>query len=184
MPHEDPAVTVDVLQRVKPGHTAAFEATLSELVGACRRCEGHLGVNVYRPVDEHDSSYRIVFKFARLSQLRRWEVSPLRLALLARLAEHTVVPPQISVLSGLETWFTLPRQPGVPPPPRHKMVVITTLTIFLLINLVSLALSPLVRELHPLLRTLLVTATTVTLMTYLVMPRMTRLFRRWLYPRA
>ena len=95
-----------------------------------------------------------------------------------------MVPPQISVLSGLETWFTLPRQPGVPPPPRHKMVVITTLTIFLLINLVSLALSPLVRELHPLLRTLLVTATTVTLMTYLVMPRMTRLFRRWLYPRA
>jgi hypothetical protein len=32
------------------------------------------------------------------------------------------------VLTGLEGWFTLPSQPGAPPPPRYKMAVLTWVT--------------------------------------------------------
>jgi hypothetical protein len=43
------------------------------------------------------------------------------------------------VLTGLESWFTLPTQPGLPPPPRYKMALVTWVTIFPLITLVVVA---------------------------------------------
>ncbi|MBA2510603.1 MAG: antibiotic biosynthesis monooxygenase, partial [Rubrobacteraceae bacterium] len=42
---------------------------------------------------------------------------------------------------------------------------------------------PLLNLLPTVLRTLLFTLTMVTLMTYVIMPRMTRLFSFWLYPK-
>jgi antibiotic biosynthesis monooxygenase (ABM) superfamily enzyme len=33
-------------------------------------------------------------------------------------------------LTGLESWFTLPTQPGAPPPPPYKMAILTWVTIF------------------------------------------------------
>jgi len=44
-------------------------------------------------------------------------------------------------------------------------------------------LDPLLGEFHAVLRTLVFTLVMVSLMTYVVMPRMTRLFSSWLYPR-
>lgn len=47
----DLPVTVDVLQKVKPGCEAEFELVLTDLMVAAESFEGHLGVNVFRPVD-------------------------------------------------------------------------------------------------------------------------------------
>jgi antibiotic biosynthesis monooxygenase (ABM) superfamily enzyme len=86
------------------------------------------------------------------------------------------------ILSGLETWFTLPRLPGTPPPPRYKMAVLTWITIFPLITLVVILLGPLLDGLALVPRLAITTAVTVPIMTWLVMPRVTRVMRRWLYP--
>jgi len=61
------------------------------------------------------------------------------------------------------------------------MVVLTTATIFTLANGIAYAASPVVGGLHPLVRSALVTTLVCTLMTYLVMPNLTRVFYRWLY---
>ena len=47
------------------------------------------------------------------------------------------------VLVGLEGWFTLSAQPGVPPPPPYKMALVTWATIFPLITGVVVATAPL-----------------------------------------
>lgn len=183
-PDLDPPATVDILQRVKPGCETAFEQVLADLIAAAQAFEGHLGVNVFRPVDRANPEYRIVFKFDRISHLKQWETSPIRQRLLERAQQLTIGESRISTLTGLETWFTLPQQPNLPPPPRYKMMVISGLAIYLLINLINWLIVPLIGFLPPLLRTLVVTLLIVAIMTYGVMPRLTKLFAGWLYPRS
>ncbi len=183
-PNYDPPATVDILKPVKPGCEAAFEVVLADLIEAAKAFEGHLGVNVFRPGDHAHPEYRIVFKFDRISHLKQWETSPIRQKLVERANRLTVGQGQFSVLTGLETWFTLPIQPGLTPPPRYKMMVITGIAIYVLINLIGTFIVPLILFLPLLLRTLVVTALMVALMTYVVMPRITKLFAGWLYPKS
>ena len=62
------------------------------------------------------------------------------------------------------------------------MAVITWLAVFALIATIFLALGPVLDQLPFLLRSPVLTVLMVSLMTYVVMPRMTRLFSFWLYP--
>ncbi|MEM8778187.1 MAG: hypothetical protein AAGF26_04800, partial [Cyanobacteria bacterium P01_G01_bin.49] len=80
------------------------------------------------------------------------------------------------------TWFTLSSDKPFIPPPRYKMAAITWLAIFPLINLINRILAPILNNLSSVQRSLVLTAILVPLMTYIVMPRMTRLFSFWLYP--
>ncbi|MBW4539128.1 MAG: antibiotic biosynthesis monooxygenase [Myxacorys chilensis ATA2-1-KO14] len=181
-PNDQP-VTVDVLQQIKPNCEAAFEQVLADLIHAAETFEGHLGVSVFRPSNHANSEYRIVFKFDRLSHLRQWENSPVRHRLLERANRLTVNSGQFQILTGLESWFTLSTQGAITPPPRYKMLFVSLLVIFPLINLLNLGLQPLLGSLPPLLRSLIVTVIMLFLTTYVVMPRVTKLFSAWLYPK-
>jgi antibiotic biosynthesis monooxygenase (ABM) superfamily enzyme len=64
------------------------------------------------------------------------------------------------------------------------MAVLTWVTIFPLITLVVVVLEPLLEELSRVPRLAVTTAVTVPIMTWLVMPRVIRLLRGWLYPRG
>ena len=64
------------------------------------------------------------------------------------------------------------------------MALITWLTIFPLITLVVVVLDPILEGLGRVRRLAITTAVTVPIMTWLVMPRVTRLLRGWLYPRS
>jgi uncharacterized protein len=63
------------------------------------------------------------------------------------------------------------------------MAVLTWVTIFPLIILILIATAPLIGSLHVVARLAIITAVTVPLMTWAVMPRVTRLLRGLLYPR-
>jgi antibiotic biosynthesis monooxygenase (ABM) superfamily enzyme len=62
------------------------------------------------------------------------------------------------------------------------MAILTWVTIFPLITLVVAATAPLIGGLPLVARLAVTTLVTVSLMTWVVMPRMTRLLHRWLYP--
>jgi uncharacterized protein len=180
----DPPVTVAISRRVKPGCEAAFEKFISGITQAAMTFEGHLGTNVFRP-SHLEGEYQIIFKFDRASNLRIWQESECRRQWLARAESLRLEPPTIKVITGLETWFTLPSPKPIVPPPRHKMATITFLAIFPLIQLANLTFTPLLNllPLPRLLKSVIVTAIIVLLMTYVVMPRMTKLFAKWLYPK-
>ncbi len=144
--------------------------------------DGHLGTNIFRPSSEADSEYRVIFKFDCLSNLRYWEESAERQQWFAQAEALTEHPPHIQVLTGLETWFTLPGQSTITPPPRYKMALVSWLAVYPLITAISTLLQ---NELNPLpiaARTLVITTIAIPTMTYLIMPHMTRLFAWWLYP--
>jgi uncharacterized protein len=174
-------VTTTVTRRVKPGHEAAYEQFLAGISGAARAFPGYMGVEVFRPAPGGEV-YRIVYRFDSDAHLRAWLDSAEHTAWLQRAEPHVAGPIQTQVLTGLEGWFTLPSQPGVPPPPPSKMALVTWATIFPLITLVVVATAPLVGHLPLVARLAVTTGVTVPLMTWVVMPRVTRLLRRWLYP--
>lgn len=181
-PGGDPPVTALASRRVRRGREREFEDWATGILGAVNEFEGYLGSEVLRPGDDpEDDEYRIVFRFDQASNMRAWEGSEERRLWLKR-AEPLIHEERVKVLTGLETWFTRPSRPGEPAPPRYKMAVVTWLAVYPLITLILVLLGPVLSLLPMLVRTLVLTAVMVTLMTYVIMPRLTRLFSFWLYP--
>ena len=77
----------------------------------------------------------------------------------------------------------LPPSSDAPPPPRYKLVALTRLAINPLITAVYFFLGEPLKRLPLGIRTLVLTGIGVPAMIYLVMPILTLLFERWLYPR-
>ena len=179
----DPPVTAVASRRVRPGREQEFEEWVSGILGAAAEFPGYLGSNIIRPSDSDDDEFQIVFKFDRASNLKRWEESHERRKWLRKSRDLLLEKENVRVLTGLETWFTLPSRPGEPAPPRYKMAIITWLAVFPLATAIFALTHPLIGGLPTVIRTLVFTIIMVTLMTYVVMPRMTRLFSFWLYPR-
>ena len=180
----DGPVTTTVTRRVKPGHEPFYEQFLEGIIAAASRFPGHLGAEVFRPENAAAGEYRVVYRFDTAEHLRAWLDSDEHAAWLERAEPHVIGPVHTQFLTGLETWFTIPGRPGTRPPPPYKMALVTWITIFPLITLVVVALAPLLDGLPLVARLAITTAVTVPIMTWLVMPRVTRLLRRWLYPHS
>ncbi len=177
----DPPVTAVPSRRVKAGRERNFEEWAAGILAAYG-FRDYLGSEVLRPGDDPgDDEYRIVFRFDQASNMREWEGSEERHRW-PRRAEPLIHEEKVSVLTGLETWFTRPSRPGGTGAPRYKMVAVTWLAVYPLITPILVLFGPLLGLLPMLLRTLVLAAVIVTLITYVIMPRTTRLFSSWLYP--
>jgi uncharacterized protein len=175
-------VTTTVSRRVKPGHEPFYEQFLKGIIAAANRFPGHLGVEVFRPETASGGEYRIVYRFDNAEHLRAWLDSDERAAWLERVEPHVIGPMRTQFVTGLETWFTLPGRPATRPPPPYKMALVTWITIFPLITFVVVVLGPLLKGVALVPSLAVTTAVTVPIMTWLAMPVVTRLLRRWLYP--
>jgi uncharacterized protein len=175
-------VTTTMTRRVRPGHEALYEQILEGIISSASQFPGHLGVEVFRPRSGTAGEYRTIYRFDSSEHLRAWLDSDERAAWLDRAEPHVVGPMRTSFVTGLESWFTLPAQPGAPPPPPYKMALLTWLTIFPLITAIVAITGPLLKDLPLAGRLAITTALTVPIMTWVVMPRVTRLLRGWLYP--
>ncbi len=181
-PDEDPPVTAVASRRVKRGREQEFEEWVSGILSEAGKAPGYLGSEVLRPSGSGDDEYRIVFRFDHASNLHAWENSKERRRWLRKSRPLLREEEKVNVLTGLETWFTLPSKAGEPAPPRYKMATVTWLAVFPVVMVIFSLFGQWLNMLPTLLRTLVFTAVMVTLMTYVIMPRMTRLFFFWLYP--
>lgn len=79
----DPAVTLSIARQPKSGRAREFEVFLRGIIDAASRSPGYVGSQMFRPVGG-ERRYRVVIRFARASDLRRWEESEEGQAWLAR----------------------------------------------------------------------------------------------------
>lgn len=175
-------VTAIISHFIRPGREQGYEDWVHGISAAAHQFKGHLGVNVIRPCDHAHPEYVAIVRFDHYNSLKTWLESSVRQEWLERLQPLIEKPETIQTLTGLETWFTLPNKPMKAPPPRYKMAIVTWLAVFFTISILNRLLVPLLLGLPVLLRTLLITGLTVALLTYVIMPRLTQLFRKWLYP--
>jgi uncharacterized protein len=176
----DTPVTIINKRWPKPDRIDEFEAVTSGTTKDAMSFKGHLGANIIKPTKAGDC-YRIVFKFDSMRNYLAWESSPVRQKWLARYAEVTVGEQEHEILSGLETWFTLPGEEALVPPPKYKMMCIVWLSIFPLSVFLNYSLKPVIVDLHVIVQIAVISLTLVALMTYLVMPLMAKLFHFWLH---
>jgi antibiotic biosynthesis monooxygenase (ABM) superfamily enzyme len=171
----DPVTVVATFQ-VAAGREVEFEHWAHDITAAAAGFPGHLGASWMRS----KSRYQVVYRFASQSQFHDWHESSTRAAFLAGLAPIARLVTD-DHLTGLETWFELPNEPGRPAPPRWKMVIVTWLGVFPLLGLLQWQVGPHIANVALPIRVMLFAFVVVTLMTYLVMPRLTMILRRWLY---
>jgi uncharacterized protein len=177
-------VTAVISHLVKPGQEQAYEQWLHDISGVAQQFPGHAGVNFVRPADASYPEYAIILKFDCYQHLKAWIDSPVRERWIGKVAPLVQSEQKIQVLTGLETWFTLPGKLVQQPPKRYKMVILSALAVFAVAQALGLVVAPILTGLNPLLRSFLLTVFTICILTYIVMPRVTRLFYRWLYPKT
>lgn len=176
-----PPLTILVTRRVAPARRTEFETALHDLTETSVTFAGHMGVSVFKPGAGGDV-YRILFRFDAQANFDTWRADPVVAALVERVDGLTLGEPQVDTLTGMEAWFTAPPAAVAAPPPRLKMALATWGGLFPLVSLLLWLLRPVVAHLPFLAGTLLITGLATASMTWLVMPRLTRWLRPWLFP--
>jgi uncharacterized protein len=175
-------VTTVIARHARAGKEEEYERWLEGIIDASSAFDGHQGITVLRPPPGGRALVRVV-GWRDVDWARRGGDTVGSAGWEGRLEPHAEEA-RVEEQCGLETWFTLrPGRSGGPPaPPRYKMALVTFLAIYPLILALSYSLFPVLTPLPTPLRPLIVSAILVPLMTWLVMPRMTRVFWPWLFP--
>ena len=182
-------VTVIVKRIVKKNKIKEFEEWLSGITREVSRQNGSMGIDIIRPTDkESKPEYVIIFRFDNYGNLTKWENSSIRNEWLKKGRELVQSDPDVQKLTGLEFWFTpysKKNSHSMPlnSPRRYKMVIVT-------IPVIALLLLTLVPQIHFIGESLLIPysirfviaiAIMVLLMTYFIMPLLTKVLRPWLF---
>jgi hypothetical protein len=179
-------VTVVITRRVKAGRTADYEAWLQQLQHDARDLPGYLGVTTQRPAPGAPLDYVSVLRFDSLASLQAFERSELRARALAQVNDFIEGDAAWRRLTGLEFWFTPPPGTVVPQPSRARMALVMIAVVFTLVLVIGTAVNAAFALLpfdtpYPL-RLLFTITIEVLLMTYWLMPQITRRLARWIYP--
>ena len=179
-------VTVIIRRRVKPGAEGAYEAWLQELQTDARQLPGYLGVTTQRPPPGGPREYVSAVRFDSLANLHAFERSDLRREHLARLGDWVEGDAAWEAMTGLEFWFSPPPGTVVPQPSRPRMALVMVAMVFTLVLVIGSAVNAVFAGLpfetpYPL-RLLVTIAIEVVLMTWWLMPLVTRRLARWIYP--
>jgi hypothetical protein len=177
-------VTIVMRRKVRPGRETDYEAWLERLTkGAAEQFTGCPGAEFHRPAGA-EGDYRSVFRFDSLAHLEAFERSDFRAAMLAEAAPMFAADAAWERMTGLEFWFDPPPGTKVPQPSPHRMALVLVAVVFTLVLILNLVLGPLMTGWPLALRVLATVTIQVGLMTYVIMPRLTPLIARFIYPKS
>lgn len=177
-------VTVVVTRRVRPGCEAQYEAWLQRLLAAAQSLPGYLGTAVQRPSATGRREYTSVFRFASVADLRAFEESELRQRALAEVAPLVEADAAWRTMTGLEFWFATPPGTLVPQPSRLRMAVVMMVVVYVLVLSIGAFVGAVFASVPSALRLLVTIAIEVSLMTWVIMPWLTRRLAPWIYPKV
>ena len=185
------AVTVAITRRADPSRSNEMVAWMRAGTTLAEDFPGFLGAGWVRP-GLGSTEWHMLYRFTDAQALRAWEESPQRrwwLSSAQGMVQHT----RVERRTGIEGWFDPPQEHEVDepaqaqapvqpsaPPPRWKQAVTIWLGFFPLSLLAAVALGPLLDGRPVALRTLISTLCLTPVMTYLVLPRVTRSLQWWL----
>lgn len=175
--------TAHVLRKARPGHVEALEAKIAAILALAAREDGYVGSAVMRMRSGEDTCISALVHFASRPQLKQWKDSAVARVAFAATTPHLAEPARVEFAEGAAGWFTLPDTPRHLPPAKWKMALISWLAIFPTLTLFISVSFHLLGDVPMIARLFLNTILIAPLMTWVIMPLMTRLFGRWLFPR-
>jgi antibiotic biosynthesis monooxygenase (ABM) superfamily enzyme len=189
LPPSSDAVTVSIVRHVAPEHAAQMIAWVRAGSSLAERNPGFLGAGWVRPGTDSDE-WHMLYRFADRGSLEAWESSSERAWWLGS-AQGLVGESRLERRTGIEGWFDDPVEhdvedlrPAPPAPPRWKQAIVIWLTFFPLSLVLGLILLATGIHFNIVLRTLITTVVATPIMTYALLPWMTRRFGWFLKPKT
>ena len=179
-----PGVGMVVSTRVKAGREHEYRAWQDTIDREAARFPGFMGNEVFPPVPGLQDEWVVVVRFDSSENLRRWLESDVRRRLNAEAARLWHEARVESFTGGFPGWFTPGAlhtgQPALPPNWKQAMLVLLALYPTMLV--LNFVLTPLVRGLRFPLQMFIGNAASTSLLTWLVMPLVIRVWGSWLTP--
>lgn len=176
----DAPVTIAVSRHVIPGREADFAEWAKAISADAARFPGHLGAGHIRPA-RADDEHTIVYRFDTREHFNAWQNSPERQRWVDASRDLIVGEPRVQMATGLEYWFADPSCAGEPPKV-WKQALLVWLGLYPTVLVVGYTVGVLIAGWPLPARSVVTTAISVILMTWVVMPFVTRAFRRFLHP--
>ena len=176
-------VTMMFSDRVKRDKVSAYEGWLRGIHNDAKKFNGFLDVNFISPNDSNSPEYITIIKFDNQKNINAWMNSVTHAKWLVKLPGLIDHSADMQQASGLELWFSRPKNlVSAKPPPFWKQVVLSVSIVYPLIMILNFALKPITGNLPSLLSLFISVAILSSLLTYPIMPVATKLLRNWLYP--
>ena len=175
---ESGPVTVVIRRRIKSGFGQAYEALEKEISTDAAAQAGYLGSTFLRPEGGSDRDFVTIVRFDSYESMMQWEDSASGKVLIDRADAMSETPADIHRSAGLSLWFT-PRHSMSPS--RWKLVLLLTVSIFILAEIMTPLLNPALSLLPQPLALFIFLEIQIALLTYFVLPWLTALLAKWLY---
>lgn len=172
-------VTAVISRKIKTGNEKDYDDWLRRYMMSERKVPGYLGTTIIAPGGSNSSVRYSINRFSDKVSLDAWENSEEALKLMEEV--NNCSTRYYERATGLETWFTLPDLKIIVAPPRWKMAIVSFIGAYCISSLAQYVLSLYFGQ-WPLLTNILMNIILVVGLTYLAMPVLSRLLRRWLYP--
>jgi len=178
------SVALIITHTIKAGEEKRYEAWLTDVLSAVSSFPGYLGREIFRPA-QGMKTYTIIVRFDTNNNLNAWVESDERTSFVGRVSDLLEKGDVHEIRTGIDFWFT---PEGVKPPKPWKQFLLTLSAVYSLSLIIPRLFSPLFSVApimgQPYIRGLLIAATLTALLTFVVMPRYTRLMKRWLFDDA
>jgi antibiotic biosynthesis monooxygenase (ABM) superfamily enzyme len=174
-------VTLLTARTVEPGYEQEFQVWARRVTKAASRIPGYLGDGLFRPPADA-GAWVLIHRFRDLASAQEWKASSEREALFDDCEGHHQTEVARREVAGMETLLTSPSDAATVAPPRWKMAVSAFAGALLISLIANVLLGPVLSTLPVLVRVTSLALFFSVLMTYLMMPAVTSVLRRWLYP--
>lgn len=172
-------VTVVATRSARPGREQEFAASLERLRELLTCQPGYQGTAIMAPVAPSREAL-VVYRFSDPESLRAWHDSSARKSMIVASADVTEAAPHERSVSAVDGWFASTDGRVVRPPARWKTWLISSAAIWVLLTLITVTAGPLLGPLPAPARFAVVVPVLSAAMTWLVMPRVTRMLSGWL----
>jgi uncharacterized protein len=175
----DKAVTIVISRNVFPGKEKEYDELVRKMIEEAAKIPGNLGVTMLVPEPGKNGLHHVVWRFADEKSMHIWETSYARQKL-SREAD-AISRRSRQEATGLETWFSVPECPQLESPPLWKMSLVTFLAVYA-ISIVVIQILHHLEHFNFYLDSLIVSGVLIGLLSYVIMPFLSRrVFRKWLY---
>ncbi|RKR81867.1 hypothetical protein BDD43_2028 [Mucilaginibacter gracilis] len=168
-------IHVAITRKVLPGKEQEFKDALQQFMGESFRHDGVHGASIISgPDGDADREIGILRTFKNKAErdafyhsehFRKWE----------EYASTITEEPVYLELNGLEAWFR-----SASAPPRWKMALVTLCKVFPTSIFLNLSIGPFIKDLPLIIRLFIIAAVMVGILTWIVMPRLTHILKKWL----
>lgn len=159
-----------------------YELLVGEFHEMLKRQPGFLSVDTVRHVKDRQTDYTVLLRFEDRTSADAWKASPEIRAKLDAIQELTGGPVKLTESAGLEMWVD--HAPGDRPvlPTFWKRVTLSVLAVYPSLMVLMAISQPLIGALPQALQVFAIVVVLSGLLTWPIMPWLTRVLRPWLMP--